>query len=245
MLLLSSPSPIPSAALRAAVFTLGVATSAAEPLHSVPEPMVFDLVRPLGARRGELEVNTLAQRTERRGAPWAWAPEVEYAFANGYSAELEFPFEDGSLRQYKAALQGTIGTAAGERFIHGWQAIGRLNRNESAWSADTLYLTGYRINAAWSVFSMQGVRRTKPGGAAQWAGIYNPSVFRTLSRHWTAGLETNLVLGGPPVRQALVMPQIQIQSGTGWILQAGAGVEVAPSAAARPAFALRLTKVIR
>jgi hypothetical protein len=35
------------------------ATSAAIP--AIPEPMIFDMVRPLGARRGELEVNALAK----------------------------------------------------------------------------------------------------------------------------------------------------------------------------------------
>jgi len=47
----------------------------------IPEPLMFDLVRGLGARQGELEVNSLADfplnYTTTRGIDWA--PEVEYA----------------------------------------------------------------------------------------------------------------------------------------------------------------------
>lgn len=40
-------------------------------------PMVFDLVRPLGARHGELEVNALAQRDmSGSNRTVEWAPEI-------------------------------------------------------------------------------------------------------------------------------------------------------------------------
>ena len=45
----------------------------------IPEPMLFDLMRPLGAERGELEVNTLVRPSVGRNATGvAWAPEVEW-----------------------------------------------------------------------------------------------------------------------------------------------------------------------
>lgn len=233
-------------AVRGAPLLLGIAAALAEPLrHSIPEPMVFDLVRPLGARRGELEINTLAHRTYSPGAPLAWAPEVEYAFADGYSAEFELPFEGSSLHEFKAALQGTIGVAAGERLIHGWQAIGRLNRGHSGWSADMLHLAGYSMNSSWSIVTMQGMRKVSHGAQGQWAGIVNPSIFRVVSPAWTIGVETNLILGRSALRQQLVMPQVQIQTGSGWLLQTGAGLEARPFTGVRPAFAIRLTKVLR
>jgi hypothetical protein len=92
---------------------------------------------------------------------------------------------------------------------------------------------------------MQGVRRTQSDGGAQWAAIVNPSVFRSLNRRWTAGVETNIVLADAGVKQRLVMPQMQLQAGSGWIVQAGAGIEMLSSSRPRPAFAIRLTKVIR
>lgn len=49
------------AALSLLVLTMSVCPAHAGDYPDVPEPMVFDMVRPLGARAGELEVNTLAQ----------------------------------------------------------------------------------------------------------------------------------------------------------------------------------------
>jgi hypothetical protein len=222
------------------------ATATAEPKVPIPEPMVFDLVRPLGARKGETEVNTLAQRTHRSGAPWKWAPEVEYVFADNYAVELEFPFEDGAAVEWKAALQGTLGVALGERYVHGWQAIARKERHGGIWIGDMLYVAGYRMNSSWSVMTMQGVRRTsQASGAGRWATVVNPSVFRSLNRTWVLGLETNLVAGGSAHSQQLFMPQVQVHVSHGWILQAGAGVERVGGSAMKPAVAMRLTRVLR
>ena len=52
--------------------------------HAVclPEPLVFDLVRGLGARRSELETNVLGQFTigGSSNRKIHWAPEVEYGW---------------------------------------------------------------------------------------------------------------------------------------------------------------------
>ncbi len=51
--------------------------TAPAPVPSIPEPMVFDMIRPLGARRGELEANTLAQvNLSGASRDVEWAPEV-------------------------------------------------------------------------------------------------------------------------------------------------------------------------
>jgi hypothetical protein len=44
----------------------------------IPEPMIFDLVRGLGARRGEFEVNVLTQvpLNDTRSRAVEWAPEI-------------------------------------------------------------------------------------------------------------------------------------------------------------------------
>jgi len=105
----------------------------------VPEPMVFDLIRPLGAKRGEAEVNVLGliplrQRSGTvddvpdplglvRRSPdsqeFEWAPESELALMDGFAVEVEFPLENSHLESYKAAAQLTFGTAMGNRMIHG------------------------------------------------------------------------------------------------------------------------------
>src|SRR5688500_18024187 len=64
-----------------------------------PEPMVFDLVDPLGAPKGELEINTLMDFVPRTGK-LEWQPEIEYAFADGYAAEFELPLENSTVQQY-------------------------------------------------------------------------------------------------------------------------------------------------
>jgi hypothetical protein len=68
---------------------------------------MFGLVRGLGARQGELEINTLADfplnNTSTRGVEWA--PEVEYTLFNNFAVEMEFPFEDVDLEAYKMAVQ--------------------------------------------------------------------------------------------------------------------------------------------
>lgn len=72
-----------------------------------PEPMIFDLVRPLGARKGEFEANTLALLPLKgRRYNVDWAPEIEYAFANGYAIELELPMYNGEIEATNWLFRG-------------------------------------------------------------------------------------------------------------------------------------------
>lgn len=72
---------------------------AAEHTVHIPEPLVFDLVRGLGARRGELEINVLGQFPVggSNNRKIHWAPEVEGAVTDGIALELELPFEGSEL----------------------------------------------------------------------------------------------------------------------------------------------------
>jgi hypothetical protein len=76
----------------------------------IPEPLMFDLVRGLGAKQGELEINTLAEfplnDAYNRGVEWA--PEIEYALFNNFAIELEFPMNNLELEAYKMAVQRSI-----------------------------------------------------------------------------------------------------------------------------------------
>ncbi len=69
----------------------------------IPEPMVYDLVRPLGAPRGELEIHSLFLRPLRRGRPLEWVPEVEYTFAKGHGIEFDLPAEGSVAESFKLA----------------------------------------------------------------------------------------------------------------------------------------------
>ena len=78
--------------LYAPLLLLASVPAGAQEAPEIAEPMVFDLVRPLGARRGELEVNALAQRNlSGPDRNVEWAPEIEYAVADGFAVELELP----------------------------------------------------------------------------------------------------------------------------------------------------------
>ncbi len=85
----------------------------------LPEPMVFDLVLPLGASKNEFEVNTLFQYDFANDSV-ELNPEFEYAYADGYGIELELPMKNTAIDAYKLALQGTFNFLNNRKFIHGW-----------------------------------------------------------------------------------------------------------------------------
>ncbi|PPD22555.1 MAG: hypothetical protein CTY22_00210 [Methylomonas sp.] len=185
-------------------------TLGAEGLH-IPEPMAFDLVRPLGATQGELEVNALA--IHGLGSNQVeWAPEIEYAVMDGLAFELELPMQNAVIEEYKVAAQGTLGRHG--QFIHGWQIIGRhLKHNvlpsqdqvhnadiepEGAtlvtgaqYSADVLYIAGYRFNARWSTLNMLGLRGNHLGKYLTGYGLANLNLFYTLDDNRALGIEIN------------------------------------------------------
>ncbi len=163
----------------------------------IAEPMVFDLIRPLGVRRGEGEVNVLGlvplrQRSRRvdgvsdplgivrRSADRQgieWAPEIEYAVCDGIAVEFELPMENAHLEAYKAAGQVTFGTAFDHRFIHGAQTIVQYDRHPDLWTATVLYLAGFRFDETWSVFGMFG---SEPRSSEMLEG--KPSKYSRMSR---------------------------------------------------------------
>lgn len=79
----------------------------------IPEPLMFDLVRGLGAKQGGLEINTLVHfpLNDFNGRGVEWAPEIEYALFDGFAVEVEFPFENRDLEAFKLAVQWTIGAS--------------------------------------------------------------------------------------------------------------------------------------
>ncbi|MFD6317876.1 hypothetical protein [Methylorubrum thiocyanatum] len=215
----------------AAILSAALPTAAgAEPLAAesprIPEPMVFDLLRPLGARAGEREVNVFTLRPLSRGAT-DWAPELEYAYADGQSLELELPFEDGRLTQFKFALQGTFGTGADGRWIHGWQYIGQVERGSGSVRNALLYISGYRFDGRWSMLSMAGLRQVGLRQLGPTALLLNHSVFYDVDPDTVLGLEFNLRqdIAGDDRTRALVMPQIHRRLTERTSIQAGLGVE--------------------
>jgi len=208
--------------------------------HLIPEPLHFDLVRPLHARRGELEINSLfARPLGRQGGHLEWAPEIEYAFLDGYAIELEFPMEGRTLAEYKVALQGTL-PGGPEAFVHGWQTIGRRARQTRGASVDGLYLAGYRLHPKWSVFSMQGVRRSRTDEARSWQPLFNPSLFHHTSERLILGLESNFAFGPRNERSQLILPQAHWTLNRRYSMQWGLGVARQHGGRAQPVSGWRL-----
>jgi hypothetical protein len=213
----------------------------------IPEPMVFDLVRPLSAKKGEWEVNTLAlipldQKSEtinevadpsglvRRSSDKMgieWAPEIEVVLADGIALEFELPMEKTTLEAYKVAGQWTFGTAFRNRFIHGAQTIVQYNIDPKRWSAALLYLGGWRLDSTWSILGMVGARGITNGasGGSDVEILSNVTLFADLTERLVGGVETNFiqVVGGDP--SLLIMPQLHYEMSKHWMVQAGGGAQ--------------------
>jgi hypothetical protein len=184
----------------------------------IPEPMVFDLVRPLGSTRGELEINALA--AVQADGTIAWAPEIEYTIADGLALELELPAENSSVHATKAAVQGTFTHGRTEQFIQGWQAIGEKQRADGSRSADGLYIAGYRWNDRWSALGMAGVRLNALGRGTTRSVLTNASIFFSPGDRATLGLEFNGSWGGVG-RSRSWIPQVHVRLSDHWSVQSG------------------------
>lgn len=155
-----------------------------------PEPMVFDLVDPLGAKKGEAEINTLLNYSPRTGQ-LQWSPEIEYSFAKGHAIEIELPVENATLSEYKVSLQGTLGELLQRKMIHGWLITGRRKNDEKEWGAEALYLNDYKFSESWSTMNMFGVRRMGFHGEGELIGLMNTSLFYRYHYRLAIGIELN------------------------------------------------------
>ena len=224
--------------------TLAAATGAmAQTAYPViPEPMIFDMMRPLGAQRGEMEVNALAMTTSPfRPRAAEWAPEVEYAFADGKAIEFELPFNGATLEAFKLGLQAAFGASADGRSAHGVQYLGIYDRETGRYSNSLLYMAGHRLNARWSMMNMVGVddialkRR-----AGRNALLLNHATFYDVNAGTIAGVELN-VAGGRE-RLVRVAPQLHQRLAAKVNVQAAAGVEKHRHHRARPTLGVRLVR---
>ncbi len=188
----------------------------------IPEPMVFDLVRPLGVRQGDLEMNVLSAHSLRTGQA-GWAPEIEFGLFDNFAVELEMPFDQLSLSDYKVAAQGTLGTGFNNRFIHGWQMIGYHDRKEQKYSIDSIYIAGFRWNSAISSLSMIGLRRKNVERDGHFVGLFNSSWFYDHSEKLTLGIEMNNEFSRESKWHYLLMPQVHWNFNNHVTIQFGAG----------------------
>lgn len=210
----------------------------------VPEPLLFDLVRPLGARKGELEFNVLAAfpwqssntninddpfgpgptTIDRRGIEWA--PELEYAIADNFAIEFEFPFEGSVLEEYKLGLQWTIGTAFENHYIHGFQMLMEPTVDWENWNTTLLYIGGIRFDETWSGLFMLGGRidLEGPNNFESLEQLINGSIFADLNEKTTFGLETNYASKLDGTAEFILVPQFHYELNRRFQVQSGLGL---------------------
>ncbi|MFQ3593644.1 MAG: hypothetical protein SNJ82_10755 [Gemmataceae bacterium] len=207
--------------------------------------MVFDLIRPLGVRRGELEVNVLGfvplrrtrsktpqfsfisgadQSTQKRPA-FEWAPEIEYGVFYNFALEFELPLADGRVEAFKGAAQYTLGTAFNDHFIHGFQGILFIDRTNGAVSPTLLYLAALRFDPVYSLNVFIGFSHEFGGDNLinPTQIIIAPTLFAELSKQWTLGLEVNYLSELDGSASLLVMPQAHWNPTDKFSLQLGIG----------------------
>jgi len=212
----------------------------------IPEPLVFDMIRPLASPRGKIEANTLVL------APLAaseeqvdGAAEVKFSFADGWGAEFDVPFEDERHLGYTVALQGTFGTFANKRAVHGFQAIAIRQNQTGQIDASLLYIVGMRYSRRWSSLSMIGINRSPtglvPGVPRDYKLLLNNTVFNDVGPNTIVGIETN-IRAGDRSTEWLVMPQVHQRLSKRIMMLVGVGVQKPALRPAHPTLAIRLTR---
>ncbi len=198
----------------------------------IPEPLMFDLVRGLGARKGELEVNSLADfpidNFNQRGVEWA--PEIEYAIFNNFAVELEFPMNNVELEAIKVAAQWTIGDSKNGKFIHGIQVLGERYLHDEIFELNFLYVPAYRFNHIWSAIALIGVMLESGAEAAADTStiLLNASIFANLQENMVVGVEFNNTNPGfqeidDNDMELLILPQFHYEWPNGLSVQTGLG----------------------
>ena len=188
----------------------------------IPEPMIFDLVRPLGAKKGEMEINTIIKYDPGDGH-LIWSPEIEFMLDDKLGVEIELPFNNESLEAVKFALQKTFEPKS-KKFIHGLQNLYRYDFQNSKNTFDNTYIAGYRFNKSFSDIFMKGIRLSFEEGDATTKGLFNNTLFYEYKK-FKLGLETNLVYGTSRNNYFILMPQIQFPIRKNLFLQLGTGTE--------------------
>jgi len=198
-----------------------------DPAHNglldFPEPMVFDMVRGLGAEQGEVEINTLVLVPTSPVAAW-WAPEIEAAVVDNFALEFEVGLRNIDLEALKFAFQGTVAMKEGGKTGHGLQGLVEYLIDEEAFVSTALYILGARLAPAVTLVTLVG-----------------PALESHVNGKTYGGFFLNFTLGWAPHPQVIVgteqnvewfpnfylirwMPQVHWQVCARFQIQAGIGL---------------------
>lgn len=186
-----------------------------ESISFIPEPMVFDLVRPLGSKKGQWEVNALVlQEHASELSDMHESPEIEYVAFDDVAIELELPAVGGEFEAFKGVLQWTIGHSGScNQMVHGMQLIEQRYVLGNPYSETTpLYIFGYRLNHDYSALLMLGDQYRHGSGKNEHRVVLNATLFQVHSmiREIEFGLEQNVLGYGNNFEYWRVMPQMEV-----------------------------------
>jgi hypothetical protein len=202
--------------------------------YFIPEPLHFDLVRNLGAKKGELEVNVLA--TAAKGNPYGFAPEIEYAFLDNHAIELELPFEGTHWESIKMGYQYTLPVCCIRSYIHGLQFLVEKGvHGFDFFQATGMYVSGYKLDENIGFMFINGLQINR--GKGQRTGIlgevlfwdekpfypfwekqpirdtfsyiHNANIFYDFSETWIFGFEINTHWDFKKQKDILFLPNIK------------------------------------
>jgi hypothetical protein len=211
--------------------------------QGIPEPMVFDLVRPLCAKKGELEVNALGRiPIAGRHSKVLWAPEIEYAVVDNVAVELELPFNNLELQDLKGAVQITLPSST-KRYHHGLQVIGEHHLDDRASSITPLYISAINITKRLGVIGINGIKFNDIGRSHEISGVLNGSIFYVASDKWTYGVETNLEISSRNTTLS-VFPQVHKELSKNMSVQFSIGIAQLDSNRFRPIAGIRLIRTL-
>jgi hypothetical protein len=204
----------------------------------IPEPLLFDLVRNLGSRRGEMEANVIASTSFRRTGTFSWGPEIEYAPVKGLGFEIEVPFIDGKIDALKFGSQLTVASFLARHLEVG--VIGSYARSMQERGLDGFVgvVTGIRFSAHVQGMLIAGPTVAREESRTSFGATLNPSLFYQLTRSFTFGVETGHRF--EPDQRTYVLPQLHVNPFDAFAMkvQAGGGVEILDGSVA-PLVALR------
>ena len=218
--------------------------------------MVFDLVRPLGARRGELEVNVISLlpfHRESRGTdglfpsvegtetdPPAkrelgpsveWAPEIEWAPIDNLAVEFEVPFSDHRIAEFKFGFQWSFDPSRDNTRISGLQLLVNTDSDGASTTPTLLYLWAARFAQTYSAQVMVGGRTTLGSRSATEESdfVFNPTLYREVCSSVALGIEGNTITSEKGRLELLFMPQATLSLSRSVTLQLGVGARVVKS----------------
>lgn len=191
----------------------------------VPEPMVTDLVRNLGAAQGELEANVLFVAPTR--APYAaqWAPEVEVAIWDGWAIELELPMHGTHVESFKLGVQATLGVSRDQRFAHGLQWLSEVHSDGSRVDNTLFWIGALRFSQRFSAMILAGARLDvgTRDAAMGLRAIANPTVYYEPTRSLSIGIESRFWLASSGAHSVDFVPQVRWRPIDPLTIQLGAG----------------------